>query len=156
VIEFPLELPAPWVDRLFERNGGWELMPPEIVEQWQQFRSEDEANLGKPKPLVYTSRRQRRKMNGQLGFLGEVCDCLIHPDTAAEHGIEDGQGIRVWNKAGEVFVTAKVDPTMRRDVCSIPHGFREANVNNLTCGHDMDPLGGMAHYSAVPVHVEAV
>jgi anaerobic selenocysteine-containing dehydrogenase len=155
-LEFPLELPAAWVDRLFERNGGWELMPPELVEQWRQFRSEDEANLGKPKPLVYTSRRQRRKFNGQIGFLGEICDCLIHPETAAEHGIDDGQQVRVWNKAGEVIVTARLDPTMMRGVCSIPHGHKGANINNLTCGHDMDPLGGMAHYSAVPIEIAAV
>jgi len=104
--------------------------------------------------LVFTSRRQRRKFNGQIGFLGEIADCLIHPDTAAAHGIEDGQKVRVSNKSGEIFVTAKFDPTMRAGVCSIPHGHRDANVNNLTCTHDMDPLGGMAHYSAVPICIE--
>jgi len=43
---------------------------------------------------------------------------------------------------------------MVRGVLSIPHGHREANINNLTCGLDMDPLGGMAHYSAVPIQVK--
>lgn len=154
VVEFPMDLPAAWVDRLFERNGGWELVPDELEQQWLQFRAADEAGLGKPKPLVFTSRRQRRKFNGQIGFLGEIADCLIHPDTAAAHGIEDGQKVRVSNKSGEIFVTAKFDPTMRAGVCSIPHGHRDANVNNLTCTHDMDPLGGMAHYSAVPICIE--
>lgn len=28
------------------------------------------------------------------------------------------------------------------------------NINNLTCNLDMDPLGGMAHYSAVPIEIE--
>ena len=153
VVEYPLELPAPWVDRLFERNGGWELMPAELVEQWQRFRAEDEANLGKPRPLIYTSRRQRRKFNGQLSFLGEICDALIHPDTAAEHGITDGQKFRVWNKAGEIVATARLDDTMLPGVCSIPHGHKDANINNLTSTFDMDPLGGMAHYSAVPIEI---
>jgi anaerobic selenocysteine-containing dehydrogenase len=156
VVEYPRELPAAWVDRLFERNGGWELMPAELVEQWHEFRRQDEAAIGGPRPLVFTPRRQRRKLNSQLGFLGEICDCLIHPETAAERGIEDGQKVRVWNKAGEVVVTAKLDPTMMRGVCSIPHGHKDANINNLTCGHDMDPLGGMAHYSAVPIEIAAV
>jgi len=155
VVEYERELPAPWVDRLFERNGGWELVPQELHDQWLQFRAEDEANLGKPKPLIYSSRRQRRKFNGQVSFLGEICDCLIHPDTAAEHGIADGQQVRVWNKAGEVVVTAKLDPDMRPGVCSIPHGHKDANINQLTCGLDMDPLGGMAHFSAVPIEIEA-
>ena len=153
-VEYPLELPAAWVDRHFERIGGWELVPQELLDQWKQFRAADEANLGKPRPLVYSSRRQRNKFNGQVSFLGEIADCLIHPETAAEHGIEDGQRVRVFNKAGEIVVTAALDPDMRRGVCSIPHGHLEANVNNLTCTYDMDPLGGMAHYSAVPIEIE--
>ncbi len=154
VAEFPLDLPAPWVDRHFERTGGWELYPQELADQWLRFRAVDEANLGKPRPLVYSSRRQRRKFNGQFSFLGEICDCLINPETAAEHGIADGQKVRVWNKSGEIFVTAKIDPDVVRGVCSIPHGHKDASVNNLTSTFDMDPLGGMAHYSAVPINIE--
>lgn len=156
VLEYPLELPAPWFERLIERAGGWILMPPELVQQWHEFRAKDEASLGRPHPLVYTSRRQRRKFNGMYGFLGEICDCLINPETAAEHGIVDGQKMRVFNKAGEIVVTAKVDPGMMRGVCSIPHGHKDASVNNLTSTFDMDPLGGMAHYSAVPIEIAPV
>jgi anaerobic selenocysteine-containing dehydrogenase len=156
VVEYPLELPAAWVDRHFERAEGWELMPPEILDQWHRFRRRDQANAGKPKPLVYTSRRQRRKFNGQISFLGEIADCLINPETAAEHGIADGQQVRVFNKSGEIVVTAKIDPGMMRGVCSIPHGHQDANINNLTCTDDMDWLGGMAYYSAVPIEIEPV
>jgi anaerobic selenocysteine-containing dehydrogenase len=152
-VEFPLEYPSPWVDRHFERIGGWELMPDEIVAQWNAFRAEDEANLGKPRPLVYSSRRQRRKFNGQISFLGEPADILLHPETAAEHGITDGQDVRVFNKSGEIVVTAKIDDTVMRGVASIPHGHFHANVNNLTSVEDMDPLGGMALYSGVPVEI---
>jgi anaerobic selenocysteine-containing dehydrogenase len=156
VVEYPLELPAAWVDRHFERTQGWELYPAELAEQWHQFRADDEATLGAPRPLVYSSRRQRRKFNGQVSFLGEIADCLIHPETAAEHGVGDGQQIRVFNKSGEIIVTAKLDPDMLRGVCSIPHGHQDANINNLTCTHDIDQLGGMSHYSAVPIEIEAV
>ena len=87
------------------------------------------------------SRRQRRKFNGQLDFLGEVADVILHPETAAEHGIVDGQKVRVYNKAGDIFVTAVLDPTMRRGVASIPHGHKDANVNFLTCADDYGPAG---------------
>lgn len=156
VVEYPRELPAPWVDRHFERAGGWQLMPAEIVAQWNHFLAQDEANAGKPKPLVYSSRRQRRKFNAQMSFLGEIADCLINPETAAEHGIEDGQKMRVSNKSGEIVVTAKLDPTIVRGVCSIPHGHQDANINNLTCTDDMDWLGGMAYFSGVPIEIEPV
>jgi anaerobic selenocysteine-containing dehydrogenase len=154
-VELPLEFPAPWVDRHFERIGGWKLAPPELLEQWQQKRAEDEAALGQPKPLCYSPRRQRRKFNAQLSFLGEPADVLLHPADAAAHGIADGQKVRVRNSNGEIVLVAKVDDGMRRGVVSIPHGHLHANVNRLTSVHQVDPLGGMAFYSGVPIRIEA-
>jgi anaerobic selenocysteine-containing dehydrogenase len=155
-VEFPLEFPAPWAEAHFERIGGWRLAPSELLEQWYDMRDADEAALGNPKPLVLTPRRQVKKLNAQLSFMGEPADILLHPDTAAEHGIADGQKVRVHNTRGEITVTAKVDPGMRKGVCSIPHGHENANVNHLTSTDDVDPLGGMALYSGVPIEIEAV
>jgi anaerobic selenocysteine-containing dehydrogenase len=153
-VEFPLDFPAEWVERHFERLGGWRLAVPEVIAQWEKMRAEDEANLGKPKPLCYSSRRQRRKFNAQLDFLGEPADIILHPETAAERGVSDGQRVRVFNKAGEIFLTAKLDPQMRKGVGSIPHGHKHANVNFLTSTEDIDTLGGMALYSGVPIEME--
>ena len=155
-VEMPLEFPAAWVDRHFDRIGGWKLAVPEIMAQWRQFRDADMGNLGKPRGLVYSSRRQRRKMNAQLDFLGELADVILHPDTAAQYGIAHGQQVRVWTKAGEVVFTANVDATMRPGVASIGHGHATANVNFLTSTEDIDPLGGMALYSGVPIEMEAL
>lgn len=153
-VEFPLEFPAPWVEQHFERIGGWRLAPQELIEQWYDMRDADEAALGKPRPLVLSPRRQVKKLNAQLSFMGEPADVFLHPDTAAAHGIADGQKVRVHNQRGEITVTAKVDPGMRKGVCSIPHGHLHANVNHLTSTDDVDPLGGMALYSGVPIEIE--
>ena len=153
-VEFPLEFPAAWVDKHFERIGGWQLVPPELLGQWNEMRAADELALGKPKPLCYSPRRQRRKFNAQLSFLGEPANILLHPETAAARGIADGQRVRVFNKSGEIFLTAKVDPGMRKGVGSIPHGHLDGNVNYLTSTDDMDRLGGMAFYSGVPIEME--
>jgi anaerobic selenocysteine-containing dehydrogenase len=153
-VEFPLELPAQWAENHFERIGGWKLAPEAMVEQWFDLRDADEAELGKPKPLVLTSRRQVKKLNAQLSFMGEIADLFVHPDTAAAHGITDGQQVRVSTKRGEITVTAKLDPGMRKGVCSIPHGHLHANVNNLTNVDDVDRYGGMALYSGVPIDIE--
>lgn len=155
-VEFPLEFPAPWVDKHFERIGGWKLAPPELLGQWNAMRSADEAASGRPKPLCYSSRRQRRKLNGQLSFLGEPANVILHPLDAAAHGITDGQKVRVHNATGEIVLIAKVNAGMRRGVLSIPHGHEDANVNHLTSVHKVDPLGGMALYSGVPVAMEPV
>ena len=155
-VEVPRELPAPWVEAHFERIGGWRLAPAEIVAQFHEMRAADEAAIGKPKPICYTPRRQRRKFNAQLSFLGEPADVIIHPDTASDHGIAHGQKVRVSNRSGAIVLTANVDPMMRKGVCSIPHGHEHANVNNLTSTQAVDRLGGMAFYSGVPVEIEAV
>jgi anaerobic selenocysteine-containing dehydrogenase len=155
-VEFPLEFPAPWVDRHFERIGGWRLAPPELLGQWYDMRRADEAALGQPRPLCYSPRRQRRKFNAQLSFLGAPADILLHPETAAAYRIVDGQSVRVHNKNGEIILTAKVDPGMRKGVASIPHGHEQANVNLLTGTDEVDPLGGMALFSGVPIDMEPV
>lgn len=153
-VEFPMEYPADWVERHFERMGGWRLGVPELLGQWRTLRAEDEAFLGKNKPLVYTSRRQRRKFNGQVDFYEVPADIILNSETAAERGIVDGQKVRVYNKSGEIFLTAVIDPATRRGIASIPHGHEHANVNLLTSSDDMDLLTGMALYTGVTVEVE--
>jgi anaerobic selenocysteine-containing dehydrogenase len=154
-VEFPFEFPSPWLDAHIERIGGWKLAHPKLVAQWNEMRRADEAALGKPKALCYSSRRQRRKFNAQLSFLGAPADVILHPDDAAAHGIVDGQKVQVHNERGEIVLTAKVDAHMRRGVASIPHGHETANVNVLT-SDVVDPLGGMALYTGVPITVEPV
>lgn len=158
-VEAPIEFPAAWVDRHIERLGGWRLAVPEIIAQWEGMRAADEAQLGRirrgvPRPLVYSPRRQRRKLNSTLDFLGERAEALLHPETAAERGIGDGMTVRIFNKAGEIAMAARLDPTIVRGIVSIPHGHGSANVNFLTSTQDIDPLGGMALYSGVPVEIE--
>ena len=153
-VEFPLEHPAEWVQRHFERVGGWMLSPPELVDQWRRFREADNASRGEPMPLVYIPRRQIRQFNGNLDLLGEPADIIVNPQTAKERGIIDGQDVKVRTKAGEIILTAKLDPAILKGVCSISHGHTEGNVNELTSRFDMDLLGGMAHYSAVPIEIE--
>jgi anaerobic selenocysteine-containing dehydrogenase len=155
-VEFPLEFPGKWVDAHIERIGGWKLAHPRLVDQWHHMRRDDEAGLGKPKPLCFSSRRQRRKFNAQLSFLGAPADIILHPDDAAAHGICDGQKVRVHNASGEITLTAKVDADMRKGVASIAHGHENANVNCLTSVSAVDPLGGMALYSGVPIAMDSV
>jgi anaerobic selenocysteine-containing dehydrogenase len=155
-VEFPLEFPARWPDAHIERIGGWKLAHPKLVAQWNSMLRADEAALGQPKPLCYSSRRQRRKFNAQLDFLGAPADALFHPDDAAARAIVDGQKVRVHNASGEIILTAKIDAGMRKGVVSIPHGHQSANVNFLTSTDAIDPLGGMALYSGVPISVEPI
>jgi anaerobic selenocysteine-containing dehydrogenase len=154
-IAFDQPHPDPLYDQRIERSGGYALVADVLLEQWYQHRRADEAALGKPKPLVYSPRRQFKQMNDSLRLLDEPHQVIIHPATAAERGIKNGQRVRVFSKRGEIFLTVKTEPTMRQGVCSISHAHPdEGNVNFLTCTDDIDPLSGMAHYSGVPIEIE--
>lgn len=152
----PLDFPGPWVDAHIERFGGWKLAPPKLLEFWEQTRRADEALIGAPRQLCYISRRQRRKLNASLSFLGSPADVILHPDDAAEHNIVHGQKVRVHTSRGEIFLTANVSATIRRGVLSIPHGHEVANVNLLTSVEEVDRMTGMVRYTGVPVKVDPV
>jgi anaerobic selenocysteine-containing dehydrogenase len=141
--EAPRELPAKWVDAHIERMGGWRLAPPLLVDQLEA--------LEPPAPLVMVPRRQRKKLNGQLDFLGESPEILIHPDDGAAAGVVTGQPVTVRSANGELTGIAKVDDSMRRGAVSIPHGHHVANVNRLTNKDDIDVVTGMVRYSGIPV-----
>ena len=83
-------------------------------------------------------RRQRKKLNGQLDFLGEPPEILVHPDDGAAAGIVTGRPVTVRSANGELTGIAKVDDSIRRGAVSIPHGHHAANVNHLTNKDDID------------------
>ncbi len=137
------ELPAPWVDRHIERLGGWRLAPRVLVDQLHALRE--------PAPLVLVPRRQMRRLNAQLDFLGETAEIVVHPDDAAAAGVSDGQRLIVRSEHGELTGVARVDASVRRGAVSVPHGHAGANVNLLTSKDDIDLVTGMTRYSGVPV-----
>ena len=143
-VEQGYELPAQWVEAHLDRMGGWRLAPPLLVDQMAALNQE-------PDSLVLVPRRQMRHLNSQLDFLGEVAEVVVHPDDAVAAGVVDGQAVIVRSAQGELVGVAKVDASMRAGTMSVPHGHQRANVNALTCEHDIDPTTGMAHYSGLPV-----
>jgi anaerobic selenocysteine-containing dehydrogenase len=152
-VEREMEFPAAWVDKHIERIGGWRLTPPRLLQQWQQLRAADEAALGQSRPLCFSSRRQRKKFNAQLDFLGEEANVIMHPVDAEAHRVSDGQAVCVSNASGNIELIARLDPGMRRGVVSISHGHLSGNVNRLTSKSAIDAISGMAFYSGVPVAI---
>jgi anaerobic selenocysteine-containing dehydrogenase len=155
-VEAGHDVQARWVDAHIERVGGWRLAPAPLVEQLTTLSGTHLAAAGQPVSLNLTPRRQRRHLNAQYLFLGDVFDVLLHPTDAANAGVKDGQPVTVRTARGEVVGTARVDARMRSGVVSVPHGHEHANVNLLTSIREVDPLTGMARYSGIPVSVHPV
>ncbi|HEY8059293.1 MAG TPA: molybdopterin-dependent oxidoreductase [Acidimicrobiales bacterium] len=141
----PFELPAAWVEEHLERAGGWRLAPDLLVDQL--------AALEPPPSLVLIPRRQAKKLNAALDFLGEAPEVVLHPDDAAAADVVDGEAVVVHSARGAMTGVAKVDPAIRRGAVSVPHGHHDANVNRLTDKDDIDTVTGMVRYAGVPVTV---
>lgn len=142
-VERAHEVPAPWVERHLERLGGWRLAPRFLVDALRE--------LSPSASLVFVPRRQARRLNSQLGYLGEPPEVLLHPDDAGAAGVVDGGRVVVRSARGEILGVAKLEPSLRRGVVSIPHGHEDANVNRLTDKDRLDVVTGMVQYSGIPV-----
>ncbi len=142
--EVPQDLPAQWVDDHINRMGGWRLAPPLLVDQLTGLKPI-------PAPLVMVPRRQRKKLNGQLDFLGEPAEIMINPGRRRGRRCRRGRPVTVRSANGELTGVARLDASIRRGVVSIPQGHHEANVNRLTSKDDIDTVTGMVRYSGIPV-----
>ncbi|MCZ6916770.1 MAG: molybdopterin-dependent oxidoreductase [Gemmatimonadetes bacterium] len=85
----------------------------------------------------------------------------IHPETAAEHGIVEGDFVEVTSPAGSVSAPAFVYPGIRPGVIAMPIGQghtefgryatdRGANVYDVLSGEVTD-FGGLSHYQIVSI-----
>lgn len=148
----PLEFPARWVDDHIERIGGWFLAPDALVRSWRETRARDREAV--TPSLSFIPRRQRRKLNASLSFLGSPADVILNPADARRCGVEHGSAVRISTLRGHVVLTACVDDAIRPGVASIPHGHEIANVNLLTSVETVDSLTGMVRYSGIPITLE--
>jgi len=81
---------------------------------------------------------------GSKSFVAEV-----HPDTAKEYGIEDGQMITIETKRGSIDMKAKVTEDIISGMVSIPVGRREANANLLTSEQPGSAVYGVPEFKAL-------
>ena len=99
------------------------------------------------------------------------CTLMLHPETAKQQGIEQGQLVKVASRVGSVNIEAEITDELMPGVVSIPHGWghgrkgvkqkiAQANagvsVNDLTDDTLIDTLCGNAAVNGVPVTLEAV
>jgi formate dehydrogenase len=94
----------------------------------------------------------------------------MHPDDAAEHGIEDGGRVCISSKSGSIELAVKVTDEMTPGTVAVPHGWGHrggwrlanatggANVNALSSGDpaDLERLAGMAFLNGIPIRLEPV
>jgi anaerobic selenocysteine-containing dehydrogenase len=111
-------------------------------------------------PLALISPASERTISSTLGELQRPRVRLdVHPEDAAERGIEDGDAVRMFNALGEVRVHARVTALVRRGTVSMPKGvWRRHTTNGLTSNalvpDSLSDLGGGACFNDARVQVE--
>lgn len=119
------------------------------------YREPDQSPLSNPElsqkfPLVlttgarilYYTHSQHRNIKGLKERHPDPI-AEIHPKTAGQYGIEEGDWILVESNRGRIKVKARLTEELREGVVSIPHGWpKDANVNLLTDVHCREPIMG--------------
>ena len=113
----------------------------------------DELTLTTGRALQhFNSGELSRRSERLMAMRGE--DALqIHPDDAAERGIEDGDKVRVSNERGAVTVAADVTATIPRGVTFCTFHYADPLINTLT-GDELDPVAGIPEFKHSAVAVE--
>ena len=154
-------------------SGQVELAPPLFVEDMKRL----DSALGEATPsLVLIGRRHLRSNNSWMHNVPGLmtgrarCTALVHPDDAAQAGVQDGQTAWLRSDAGEITVTVEIDPGIRPGVVSVPHGWGHSdtetrmttaqrtpgtNVNLLASTQALDPLSGNAVLNGIPITLGA-
>jgi anaerobic selenocysteine-containing dehydrogenase len=113
-------------------------------------------DLAREYPLILTTgARIDRYLHSQLHNIPRLRRGVpkptaeIHPRTAAEYGIADGETINVETKRGSIEIEASLSDDILPRVVSIPHGWEKANVNLLTDMGFADPLTGVPAFKSM-------
>jgi anaerobic selenocysteine-containing dehydrogenase len=80
----------------------------------------------------------------------------IHPATALEYGISDGDTARVQTANGAIQLKAHITEKIRPDTIHIPQGWVEANANELSGGEGQDPVSGFPNLKSLRCRVERI
>ena len=100
----------------------------------------DESGDRSKYPLALLSPSTSKTVNSTLGQLVEKPAVVsIHPETAAERGLANGDIARVFNDSGEVEFEVKVDDAMSPQVVSIPKGIWLCHTRNGQTANALTP-----------------
>jgi anaerobic selenocysteine-containing dehydrogenase len=142
-------------------SGRIEFAPPVLVETLATASSA--LSVAAPGPEIgsylLVGRRQLRSNNSWMKDIenlqggSNLPTAQMHPLDAEDLGRSDGEMIRVTTASGSLNIALAISDTVSRGCICIPHGWADFNVNVLVSADHVDPLGGTAVLSGLPVTV---
>jgi anaerobic selenocysteine-containing dehydrogenase len=135
-----------------------DLFPAELAQEDSLYRYQPDPATPEY-PLALISPASAKTISSTLGELRHRTVSLdIHPDDAAQRGIEDGDPVRVFNERGSVECPAMLSLELPRGTVSLPKGlWRRHTLNGLTANalvpDTLTDLGGGACFNDARVQV---
>lgn len=80
----------------------------------------------------------------------------VHPQTALQCGIAEGETAEVQTTHGKIRLKAHLTGRIRPDTVHIPQGWEEANVNELTGMEDTDSLSGFPNLKSLRCRIQKI
>ena len=124
------------------------------------YREPAESPLATPDvfadyPLVLTSgARSKFDTHSQHQRIARMREAIpdplveIHPLDAEPRGIVDGETVEIRSLRGAVRMVAKVTDRVKPGVVHCTHGWRGANINELTDHRTLDPISGFPAFKS--------
>ena len=112
--------------------------------------------------LLLIGRRQLRSNNSWMKDIptlqggSNLPSAQIHPIDAAKLSIKGATEVMVSSDAGSITIALEITEDVSPGCICIPHGWADFNVNALVNVNNVDPLGGTAVLSGIPVLVGPV
>ena len=113
---------------------------------------DDELVLTTGRVLQHFNSGALTRRSGTLTRMHSEDALQIHPDDAADRGIENGDRVEVSNERGSVSVEADVTPAIRHGTVFMSFHFADPLVNRLT-GDTLDPVSKIPEYKHTAVRV---
>ena len=112
-------------------------------------------------PLILTTGRvlQHYQSGAQTRRIAELSDVVpeayveVHPDTAARHGLADGDWAEVVSRRGETTARVRYIASMRPDTIFLPFHFPGAQRANLLTNPALDPTSRMPEFKVCAVRL---
>jgi anaerobic selenocysteine-containing dehydrogenase len=80
----------------------------------------------------------------------------MHPATALECNVKDGDWVKVTSPRGAVTVRTRVTDKIMPQVVHLPHGWIDADCNALTDHAKRDPISGFPGLKSSLCRVEKI
>jgi anaerobic selenocysteine-containing dehydrogenase len=78
----------------------------------------------------------------------------IHPSTAGQYGLSEGEMAEVQTPQGKIQLKAHLTDRICQDTIHIPQGWEEANANELTGSEGADPISGFPNLKSLRCRVQ--